>query len=58
MKKSPIQKYLSEIGARGGASGTGESKVRGDRSHYSAIASARWAKKREAEAAEAKFRKK
>jgi len=42
---TPIQKYLSEIGRKGGQSGTGDSKKRGDSEHYKKMRAAREAKR-------------
>jgi hypothetical protein len=40
-----IQKYLSQIGRKGGQSGTGEAKKRGDSEHYKMMRAAREAKR-------------
>ena len=40
-----IQKYLSEIGRKGGQSGTGDAKKRGDSEHYKKMRAAREAKR-------------
>jgi len=44
-KKTPIQKYLSQIGAKGGAA-SGESKRRGGSDYYAEISRKRWEKRR------------
>ena len=36
----------SSLGAKGGTNGFGKSKVRGNKAYYSALAKARWAKKK------------
>jgi hypothetical protein len=46
-----VARYLASIGKRGGSSGTGDAKRRGDSSHYSELSKKRWAAKKKADAA-------
>lgn len=40
-----VKKYLAKIGRKGGQSGTGDSKKRGDSEHYKKMRAAREAKR-------------
>ena len=42
-----VQKYLAEIGKKGGSAGRGASKRRGDSEHYRKMVAAREAKRKD-----------
>jgi hypothetical protein len=44
--KNEVQRYLKEIGSRGGKAGTGKAKRRGDAEHYKRMTEARERKRR------------